>query len=57
MNSGFVRIDQKMPVLLTMKNSRLQAFTQAEHNLIKPKLCKNWSGQAVSSISECDIWK
>ena len=57
MNSGFVRIDQKMPVLLTMKKSRLQAFTQAEHNLIKPKLCKNWSGQAVSSISECDIWK
>ena len=45
MNSGVVRLDQIISVLLTMNKHRLHAiftavfcFTHAEHNLIKLKL-------------------
>ena len=31
-------------------------FTHVKHNLIKLKLCNNWSAQAVNSISQCAMW-
>ena len=47
MNSGVVRLDHIMSILITMNNHRLQSltavfcFTQAEYNLIKLKLYNN----------------
>ena len=31
-------------------------FRHAKDNLIKLKLCNNWSAKAVNSISECAMW-
>ena len=38
MNSGFVRLDQIMPVLLISVVTPAFCFAYAEHNLIKLKL-------------------
>ena len=36
----------------TLAFSNLFCFAHAENNLIKFKLCDNWSAQAVNNISE-----
>ena len=59
MNSGVVRLDQRMSILLTMNEHRLQSlilfcFTHAGHNSIEVKL--HVTVQAVNRISECGMW-
>ena len=51
MNAGVIRLDQIIPILLTMNRYGLQfCFVHAEHNLIKLKLYYNLSAQAVNNI-------
>ena len=59
MNSGVVRLDHRISILLTMNEHLLQSlllfcFTHAGHNSIEVKL--HDTVQAVTSISECGMW-
>ena len=61
MNSGVVRLDQIMYILLTMNHnpsqSLLLGFVLNMPHIIKLKLHNNWSPQAVDNILESAMWK
>ena len=52
-NAYFANNEQASLVVFTV----CVVFTHAEHDLIEPNLCNNWSAQAVNSIPECAMWK
>ena len=57
MNSGVARLDQVMPISLTINKHGLQfCLVHAKHNLIKLKLYYNWSALTVNNISKYVMW-